>query len=366
MQKITHSYFKTILASALSALLVGLPQPSYAQAPNEISGAGATFPSLVYTTWAFAFAKEKGIQVKYLASGSGAGVRAIGAHEVDFGATDTPISVSEEARQGLLQFPTIVGGVVPVINIPGVNTQTLKITPALLSDIFRGTIRNWNDPRIAAANPGLKLPDLKLALVMREDVSGTTDTLASYLATANSDWQDRRGRRLPWSGIAAAVKGNDGVAGYVRDTVGAMGYVSLDRAVKFKLSAVLMQNKDGVFVAASEKAFAKAVANSALKDNARAPLVNMAGAESWPIVAATFVLVDAKPKTPAAARALQFFYWAMLKGDDAIVGTGFAPLPAATQTRVVQQLAAVTALDGKPIKLLQNELGERVAVAALK
>ncbi len=353
-----------LIITFVTALTISQHLTASAQQP-EITGAGASFPSVVYTTWAFGFAKEKGIQVKYQASGSAAGVRSIEAHEVDFGATDIPISVSEEARQGLLQFPTVVGGVVPVVNIPNVGTQTLKMTGALLSDLFRGSIRNWNDPRIALVNPGMKLPDLKIALVMREEASGTTDTLAIYLSTASSDWENRRGRKLPWSGTAAAVKGNDGVAAYVRDNVGAMGYVSLDRALKYKLSSVLMQNKEGKFIAPSEQSFAKAVANSALKDNARASLVNLPGADSWPIVTATFVLVDAKPKTPANARALQFFYWAMQKGDDAIVGSGFAPLPAATQTRVVQQLAGVVAQDGKPIKLLQNQSGQPVALAAL-
>jgi phosphate transport system substrate-binding protein len=336
-----------------------------AQQTPEITGAGASFPAVVYTTWAFGFTKEKGIQVKYQPTGSAAGVQSIMAHEVDFGATDIPISISEETRQGLLQFPTVVGGVVPVVNIPSVGTQTLKLTGVLLSEIFRGSIRNWNDPRIAQVNSGLKLPDLKIALVIREEASGTTDTLANYLSTASSDWENRRGRKLPWSGTAAAVRGNDGVAAYVRDNVGAMGYVSLDRALKYKLASVLIQNKDGKFIAPSEQSFAKAVANSALKDNSRASLVNLPGADTWPIVTATFVLIDAKPKTAASARALQFFYWAMQKGDDAIVGSGFAPLPAATQTRVVQQLAGVVAQDGKPIKLLLNQSTGRIDLAAV-
>jgi phosphate transport system substrate-binding protein len=300
------------LSHALLGLVIlssTLAHQARAQAANEITGAGASFPAVVYTTWAFGFAKEKGIQVKYQPTGSAAGVHSIEAHEVDFGATDIPISISEEARHGLLQFPTVVGGVVPVVNIPSVGTQTLKLTGVLLSEIFRGSIRNWNDPRIALANPGLKLPDLKIALVMREEASGTTDTLANYLSIASSDWESRRGRKLPWSGTAAAVKGNDGVAAYVRDNVGAMGYVSLDRALKYKLASVLMQNKDGKFIAPSEQSFAKAVTNSALKDNSRASLVNLPGADSWPIVTATFVLIDAKPKTAANARALQFFYW---------------------------------------------------------
>ena len=173
--------FLRCLAVVSASALATLPLHVSAQAANEISGAGASFPALVYTTWAFGFAKEKGIQVKYQPTGSGAGVRSIGAHEVDFGATDTPISISEETRQGLLQFPTVVGGVVPVVNIPGVNTATLKMNGELLSDIFRGSIRNWNDPKVAALNPGSKLPDLKIALVMREEASGTTDTLAALI-----------------------------------------------------------------------------------------------------------------------------------------------------------------------------------------
>ncbi len=364
--KSTHFInFASVCLIALAMLSSTASHQAYAQAANEITGAGASFPALVYSTWAVAFAKEKGIQVKYQPTGSGAGVRSIGAHEVDFGATDTPISISEESRQGLLQFPTIVGGVVPVVNIPGVRTQTLKITGVLLSEIFRGGIRNWNDPQIAAVNPGMKLPDLKISLVLREEASGTTDTLAAYLATVSGDWANRRGRQMPWFGSSAAVKGNDGVAAYVRDTVGAMGYVSLDRATKFKLAAVLLQNKDGKFVAPTEQSFATAVDNSTLQGNSRASLVNMAGAESWPIVSATYILVDAKPKTPANAKALQFFYWAMQKGDAVIAGTGFAPLPVATQTRVVQQLAAVVAQDGKPIKLLLNQPSANMELAAL-
>ncbi len=343
--------------------MLGFTFPAYAQ--NEIKGSGATFPALVYSTWAFGYAKEKGVGVNYKPTGSGEGIRSITAREVDFGATDSPLSEVELKKQNLMQFPTLVGGIVPVVNLPGIGEGQLKLTGAALAAIFAGKVKTWNDPSLAALNPALRLPSLKITRVVREDNSGTTEGFASYLASAYPAWQAGVGRKVDWAGEVSAAKGNDGIGGLVKSTVGAIGYVSLDRVAKMGLTSVSLKNKAGQFVVASESAIAAAASGSDLRKDLRATLLNSSGADTWPIAEMTYILIDARPKTAAEAnRTLRFFYWAFLKGDDIVRGTGFAPLPPMIQARVIRQLGEVEAKDGKLIDLLGKRNSALIFLAA--
>ena len=343
--------------------MLGFVLPAYAQ--NEIKGSGATFPALVYSTWAFGYAKEKGVGVNYKSTGSGEGIRSVSAREVDFGATDSPLSEVELKKQSLMQFPTLVGGIVPVINLPGVAEGQLKLTGAALAAIFVGKVKTWNDPSIVALNPALRLPNLKITRVVREDNSGTTEGFVTYLASAYPAWQGGVGRKVDWLGEVRAAKGNDGVGGLVKSTAGAIGYVSLDRVAKMGLTSVSLKNKSGQFVVASEQSIAAAATGSDLRRDLRATLLNSDGPNTWPIADMTYILVDARPKTAAdASRTLRFFYWAFLKGDEIVRGTGFAPLPPLIQARVVRQLSEVEPKDGKLIDLLGSRNSAFIFLAA--
>ena len=323
---------------------------SAAFAQKEIRGTGATFPSIIYSTWAIGYAKEKGVAVKYASTGSGEGIRGISAREVDFGATDISLSELELQKAGLIQFPTVAGGIVPVVNLPGTSAKSLKLTGALLADIFSGKIKAWNDAKIAALNDGVKLPTLKITRVVREDSSGTTEAFTTYLAISSADWVGNVGPKVTWGNDAVAVKGNDAIAESVKSTSGAISYVSFDRVAKFGLNAIALRNKAGKFVSASESTITAAVRGSSLRTDLRASLIDVSAADAWPLVGATYILIVASPKAASdASRILKFFYWAFLKGDDIVRGTGFAPLPPEVQARVVRLLGDVKSQDRLPI-----------------
>ncbi len=323
---------------------------STAFAQKEVRGAGASFPSIIYSTWAFGYSKEKGVPVKYAPTGSGEGVRSMTAREVDFGATDVPLTDPELKKSSLIQFPTVAGGVVPVVNLPGASGSQLKLTGAVLAGIFSGKIKSWNDQKIAALNEGVKLPALKITRIVREDSSGTTEVFTSYLAASSPEWQASVGLKISWGGDTVAVKGTDAIAQAVKDTPGAIGYVSFDRVAKFGLQTVSLRNKSGQFVVVSENSISAAVRASGLRSNLSASLIDVAAADAWPLVNVTYILLDANPKVASeASRTLKFFYWAFLKGDDIVRGTGFAPLPPEVQVRVVRLLADVKSQDRVPI-----------------
>lgn len=344
---------KKMARFALVAAAAMIASTAFAQ--KEIRGSGATFPSIIYSTWAFGYSKDKGVAVKYASTGSGEGVRSMSAREVDFGATDVPLSELELQKVGLIQFPTVAGGIVPVVNLPGASGKSLKLTGAMLADIFSGKIKAWNDARISALNDGVTLPALKITRVVRDDSSGTTEAFTTYLAASSPDWVGSVGRKVTWGGSAVAVKGSDAVAETVKSTSGAIGYVSFDRVTKFGLSAVALRNKAGKFVSVSENSIIAAVRGSALRTDLRASLIDVGAADAWPLVDATYILVDASPKAAAdASRTLKFFYWAFLKGDDIVRGTGFAPLPAEVQARVVRLLGDVKSQDRLPIDYISG------------
>lgn len=281
----------------------------------------------------------------------------ISSREVDFGATDIPISADEAKRLGLMQFPTMVGGLVPTINVKGIASKKLKLTGPVLADIFAARITRWNDPKIASLNPVLNLPSQDIVRVVRRDSSGSTESFTKYLSGVSPSWARviGSGKIVRWPGTVQSANGTDGVATLVHETPGAIGYVSYDRVMHDKLAIALLQNRSGFYVEPSEYAFRVTIKASDLgrKGDESASLIDLSGQDVWPITDATFILVDTKPKSSeGASRVLSFFYWAFLKGDDVVAGTGFAPLPSELQARIVRRLSEVQPGDGRPLELI--------------
>jgi phosphate transport system substrate-binding protein len=326
---------------------------SVANAAGTISGAGATFPAPVYAKWAEMYKAQSGTNLNYQAIGSGGGIKQINASTVDFGASDKPLKPDDLATNKLIMFPTVVGGVVPVMNLPGIQPGQLKLTGPQLADIYRGVIKKWNDPLLARTNPGVKLPNLPITVVHRSDGSGTTFLFTTYLAMKAPRWASQVGANdaVQWpTGIGG--KGNDGVAAFVKQTPGAIGYVEYVFAAQNKMTYALMQNKAGQFVAPNAPAFAAAAAGAKW---AQAPgfyllLLDQPGAGAWPITGATFILMHTKQPDAARAReVLAFFDWAYKSGDAAAGQLSYIPLPPAVKALVRKSWAKVVGPDGKPV-----------------
>jgi phosphate transport system substrate-binding protein len=284
----------------------------------DITGAGATFPYPIYAKWADAYKKETGIGMNYQSIGSGGGIKQIRAKTVDFGASDAPLKPDELNKDGMMQFPAIIGGVVPIVNVEGAAPGQLRLNGAVLADIFLGKITNWNDPAIAALNSGLTLPSRNITVVRRADGSGTTFLFTDYLSQVSKEWakQVGLGKAVAWpTGVGG--KGNEGVAAYVQRIKGSIGYVEFAYAKANKMTHVLLQNRDGKFVAPSSDAFAAAAGNANWN---KAPgfyliLTDQPGAESWPITGASFIIVYKQPDNPdRLLAALKFYAWAFKKG----------------------------------------------------
>ena len=347
----------------IALILVGLVHWGmvHAQQGNatSIRGAGATLPAAIYTSWGQSFTKERAIPVAYQAVGSGEGVKRIVAREVDFGASDVAVSREEIKRHNLFQFPTVVGGIVPVVGFRPGRSGQLRLTGSVLADIFAGRITEWNNPRIAELNPGGDLPKGAITRIVREDSSGTTAAFTSYLSLVNENWSRSigSGNTVSWPGTVTRARGNDGVVEALKGARGAIAYVSLDRIARDKLNPVLLENRQGKFVAPSEAGLKAAVKASAMNLTADeyASLLNMPGSTTWPITQATFVLVDRAPKTAASvSQTLGFFYWAFMKGDDIITNTGFVPLPTAMQARIMGRFKEeIKPQDGGPLQFMK-------------
>lgn len=347
----------------IALILVGLVHWGMVHAQQgsaaSIRGAGATLPAAIYTSWGQGFAKERSIPVAYQAVGSGEGVKRIIAREVDFGASDVAVSREEIKRNNLFQFPTVVGGIVPVVSFRAGNSGQLRLTGPVLADIFAGRISEWNDPRIAELNPGSDLPKVAITRIVREDSSGTTAAFTSYLSLVNENWSRSigSGNTVSWPGTVTRARGSDGVIEALKGARGAIAYVSLDRIGRDKLNPVLLENRQGKFVAPSEAGLKAAVKASAMNLTADeyASLLNMPGGTTWPITQATFVLVDRAPKTAASvSQTLSFFYWAFMKGDDIITNTGFVPLPTAMQARITGRFKEeIKPQDGGPLQFMK-------------
>jgi phosphate transport system substrate-binding protein len=298
---------------------------------STISGAGATFPYPLYSKWADTYAKESQVKLNYQAIGSGGGIKQITEGTVDFGASDAPLKPEELEKASLTQFPVVMGGVVPVVNLAGVKSGELKLTPSLLADIFMGKVKKWNDAKVAEANGGAKLPDAAITVVHRSDGSGTTWIFTNYLAKVSPDWAKSVGndKSVSWP-VGVGGKGNQGVASYVQRINGAIGYVETAYATQNHMTEAKLKNKAGSFVAADD-ASVQAAAKGADWKNAKGfyvVLTDQAGAGAWPITGATFVLLQRKQKRPDVAReVLKFFDWGYRKGGAAAKELGYVPMP---------------------------------------
>jgi phosphate transport system substrate-binding protein len=338
------------LAAAALIFAAALPMTGQAQT-GAIQGAGATFPSKVYEAWGRAFEKAHGSAVAYKPTGSGDGVSRATARSVDFGGTDAPMPPADLAKAKLVQVPMLVGGVVPVVNLPPA-VAGLQLDGEVLAELFLGRIKTWNDPRIAALNPGLTLPALAVQRVVRAEKSGTSEGFSRYLAQVSSRFRAEVGSNpLPaWPGEVLKAEGNDGMVQSLRGAAGAIAYVSYDRVLRDKLVAVKLRNAAGRFVAPSEVGFRAAVTESDMnrKGDDLASLLDRPGAESWPITLTSFVLVDAQPASAnKASPALRYLYWCLLHGDELTRGSGFAPLPVAVQSRLAARFALIRPRDGQ-------------------
>jgi len=315
------------LGAAIGAALI-VSAATLAQAAS-ISGAGATFPAPVYAKWAEGYKAATGTALNYQAIGSGGGIRQITANTVDFGATDKPLKPDDLATANLVQFPTVVGGVVPVVNLPGIKSGQIKLNGAQLADIYRGVIKKWNDPLLAKTNAGVTLPNLPITVVHRSDGSGTTFIFTTYLASKAAHWASQVGANdsVAWP-VGLGGKGNDGVAAFVKQTPGAIGYVEYVYAASNDLTYTLLQNKSGAYVAPTAGAFAAAAAGAKWSSapNFYLLLIDQPGAGAWPISGATFILIHKDQKN--GAEVLKFFDWAYKNGDAAASQLAYVPLPA--------------------------------------
>ena len=323
-----------LLATGAAMALPSLP--ALAQ-QAQITGAGATFPNPVYQKWAEAARGAIGLQVNYQSVGSGAGINQIRNRTVDFGATDAPLNLQQLTEGNLLQFPTVMGSLVAIVNIPGIENEQLKLTGPLLADIYLGKITRWNDAQIVALNPGLSLPNLPIAPAYRADGSGTTFVWVSYLAAVSEEWRARVGVgtsvRFP---AGTGARGNEGVAGTVRQVRGAIGYVENAYAMTNRLVTTQLRNKDGQFVKPSHETFLAAASNADWTvPGFAANLIDQPGATSWPIVAPTFILIPTNPTDAArSANVRRFFDWAFTNGDRMAQDLEYIPLPDSVKTAV--------------------------------
>jgi phosphate transport system substrate-binding protein len=322
-----------LTTAALAASLAGLVAagPSGAAQAQSITGAGSTFAAPIYGKWAEAGAAATGVKLNYQAIGSGAGINQIDNRTVDFGASDMPVAADQLAAHKLMQFPTVIGGVDVIVNLPGIAANQLKLTGPVLADIYLGKITKWNDAEIAKVNPGLKLPSLAIATVHRADGSGTTFVFTDYLGMQSAEWKSSVGAStsVAWPN-GAGGKGSDGVAASVQHIPGAIGYDESAYAAQNKLTTVLMLNKAGKFVAPTQGAFAASAASAdwSKVKNFAIDLNDQPGEASWPIESATFVLLPTDPKDPAQSGAVKkFFDWGFTHGNNIAASLLYIPLP---------------------------------------
>ena len=324
---------KFVTSAAALVLSAGIAAPAFAV---DITGAGATFPYPIYAKWAEAYKAKSGVGMNYQSIGSGGGIKQIKAKTVDFGASDMPLKAEELEKDGLTQFPAIMGGVVPVVNIPGIKPGQLKVTGQILADIYLGTIKKWNDAALVKLNPGVKLPEQDILAVHRSDGSGTSFLFTDYLSKISTDWKSKvgAGTAVAWpkdNSTAVGGKGNEGVAAYVQRLNGAIGYVEYAYAKKNKMSHMALLNKDGKYVQPDDASFQAAAANA---DWAKAPgfylvLTEQPGAQSWPITGASFILLHKTQADAAKGKeVLSFFDWAFQNGGKMASELDYVAMPA--------------------------------------
>ena len=344
--------FKSFAGALGAALIVASGATSGAVAA-DLSGAGATFPAPVYAKWAETYKAQTGTGLNYQAIGSGGGIKQIKAKTVDFGASDKPLKPEDLQAAGLYQFPTVVGGIVPIVNLPGIAAGQLKLTGPMLAAIFYGQITKWDDPNIVKLNPGVNLPSLPITVVHRSDGSGTTFLFTSFLTMKSAGWAAKVGASdsINWP-VGLGGKGNDGVSAFVKQTTGSIGYVEYAYAKQNNATYTLVSNRAGKFPLPQEPAFAAAAAGA---NWAAAPgnyllLLDQLGANAWPITGATFILVYKNQENPAqGAGVLQFFDWAYKNGDAMASSLAYVPLPLSVKNLIRKQWAQNVTAGGKPV-----------------
>lgn len=325
-----RTFLKTVVAAALAATTLGF---SGLASAADITGAGATFPFPIYAKWAEGYKAATGTGLNYQSIGSSGGIRQIRAKTVAFGATDAPVKGEDLDRDGMVQFPAIIGGTVPSFNLPGFGKGELRVTGPVLAEMFMGKISKWNDPKLAALNPGKNLPDTTITVVHRADGSGTTFNWTDYLSTVSKDWLDTvgRGAAVKWpAATSIGGRGNEGVAALVSRTAGSIGYVEYAYAKRNNIPVMALQNKDGNFVMPSDDAFAAAAAGA---DWFSVPgmglsIVNQPGAQAYPVSTASFILMYKEPTNKTeSAEVLKFFDWAFKNGKGMAAELDYVPLP---------------------------------------
>ncbi|HPW83852.1 MAG TPA: phosphate ABC transporter substrate-binding protein PstS [Rhodoferax sp.] len=341
------SFNLPVLSIAMAATL------SFAGAASaqEITGAGATFPAPIYAKWASDYYKATGVKVNYQSIGSGGGIKQIDSKTVDFGASDMPQTDEVLKTKGQMQFPTVMGGVVPVINVKGIEPGQLKLNGQVLADIFLGKISRWNDPALKALNPTLPLPDAAIAQVRRADGSGTTFIFTNYLSKVSGEWKSKvgEGTAVNWP-VGAGGKGNEGVAAFVGRLPNSMGYVEYSYVKQNKLNYAVMQNSAGNFVKPEDDTFKAAAAGADWNKTFYQILTNQPGKDAWPISGATYILMHTKQDKPAnATEALKFFSWAYKNGEKAAADLDYVPMPKPVIAAIEKAWGEIKDASGKPV-----------------
>ena len=339
--------FKLSLTS-LVASMAALPVLAVAQ---DVTGAGASFPAPLYSKWAADYNRATGIKINYQSVGSGAGLRQIEAKTVDFGASDAPLKDDELAKKGLVQFPTVIGGVVPVVNIKGIAPGQLKLNGQVLGDIYLGKITKWTDPAIKALNPTLPLPDVAISPVRRADGSGTSFIFTNYLSKVNPEWKTKvgEGTAVNWP-VGAGGKGNEGVAAFVGRLPNSIGYVEYAYVKQNKMTFAQMRNAAGTFVSPDDAAFKAAAAGADWAKSFYQILTEQPGKDAWPITGATFILMHKVQDKPAqASSSLKFFDWAYKNGDKTADDLDYVPMPANVKVIIEKAWADIKDASGKSV-----------------
>lgn len=339
---------------ASTVLAIGLALCVTEASAQQITGAGATFPAPIYAKWGEAAKAATGLELNYQAIGSGGGLTQITNRTVDFGASDAPMNAERMEKANVLQFPSVMGAVVVIVNLPGVASNQLRLDGPMVADIYHGKITKWNDPRIQEMNRGVTLPNRAIAPVYRADGSGTTFVFASYLSAVDPTWRTKVGAAtsVKWP-TGQGARGNDGVAATVQNTPGGFGYVEYTYAKQNNLATTLLRNKAGAYVAPTMETFQAAASNAdwAGAKHFAVDLIDQHGDKSWPIVSATFILLPKDPKEPArSANVMKFFDWAYNSGDQLANGLDYVPLPAAVKAAVRSSWSEVKGPDGRPIR----------------
>ena len=342
------SSYKASLTMFMGAALISFSALSAAQ---DVTGAGASFPAPLDSKWAADYNKATNIKINYQSVGSGAGIRQIEAKTVDFGASDAPLKDEDLAKKGLVQFPMVIGGVVPVVNIKGIASGQIKLTGQLLGDIYLGKITKWTDPAIKALNPTLALPDAAIAPVRRADGSGTSFIFTNYLSKTNAEWKTKvgEGTAVNWP-VGAGGKGNEGVAAFVNRLPNSIGYVEYAYVKQNKMTFAQLKNADGNFVSPNDGAFKAAASGAEWSKSFYQILTEQPGKDSWPLTGATFILMHKAQEKPAqATSSLKFFEWAYKNGDQTADALDYVPMPANVKAIVEKSWADIKDMSGKAI-----------------